>query len=174
MSELSRLVALAATANGPVNLDIQADGGECEALARRFGIVRVNSLRAQVRVAPVRGRGVLRVRGPLQARVTQTCVVTLEPFEDTVSEEIDLLFAPADAGETGREVVVGPPDEDVPEPLEGDMLDAGEVVAQALALALDPYPRRPNAGNDVLTMVETESEHADGPFAVLGQLKSRL
>lgn len=174
MPELSRLVAVAATADGPVNVDIIADSAECEALGRRFDIVRVNSLSARVRVTPVRGRGTIRVRGTLQATVTQTCVVSLEPFESRVNEEIDLLFAPSNMEDADREVVIEPFEDDVPEPLEGDSLDVGEVVAQALALALDPYPRHPEAGNVVLTMEETESEHADGPFAVLGQLKPRL
>jgi len=172
MSELSRLVAVAKPVGGPIVQEIRADSDECEALGRRFGIVSVSSLNAQIRVTPVRGRNTLRVWGTLQATITQNCVVTLEPFEDAVSEEIDLLFAPG--GDAEREVAVSPQNDEIPEPIDGDMLDIGEVVAQALALALDPYPRHPDVGNDLLTIQETESKETDGPFAALGQLKSRL
>lgn len=34
---------------------------------------------------------------------------------------------------------------DEPEPLEGTILDLGEIVAEELALSLDPYPRGPLA-----------------------------
>ena len=34
---------------------------------------------------------------------------------------------------------------DAPEPLSGNLLDVGEIVAEQLSLAADPYPRRPGA-----------------------------
>ena len=34
---------------------------------------------------------------------------------------------------------------DAAEPFDGDAIDIGEAVAQQLALALDPYPRAPEA-----------------------------
>ena len=36
----------------------------------------------------------VKVSGTVRAKVGQTCVVTLEPIENEVSEEIDLLFSP--------------------------------------------------------------------------------
>ena len=53
--------------------------------------------------------GRLQVTGHVRARVGQTCVVTLEPIESEIDEEIDLTFAPeaearrlADLIEEGR------------------------------------------------------------------------
>ena len=34
---------------------------------------------------------------------------------------------------------------DLPEPLEGDKIDLGEIVAQFLSVSIDPYPRAPGA-----------------------------
>ena len=85
----------------------------------------------------------------MRARVGQTCVVTLDPIENDIDEPIDLIFAPAeqipaladlvdDGGESDAEVA------DPPEPIENGIIDLGRLATDALFLAIDPYPRKPD------------------------------
>ena len=51
------------------------------------------------------------------------------------------------------------------EPLTGDVIDIGEIAAQALALALNPYPRSTAPAPGVIS--EEAARAASNPFAVL-------
>jgi Large ribosomal RNA subunit accumulation protein YceD len=113
-----------------------------------------------------RGREGLRVVGCLSATVGQTCVVTLDPIDNQVEENIDLVFAPtpasiADLG--GAEDVVL----DAPEPLTDGVVDLGAIATEFLMLAIDPYPRKPGAVFDP----QASSDDSDHPFAALAALK---
>lgn len=155
-NEFPRPVAVGRLAEEEVHR-IEATPAERAALARRFGLRGLESLGAEVRLAPL-GRGV-RLDAALEANVVQECVVTLEPVPNHVSERFTLVYGGAPAS----------PDEDtVVEPLENETIDIGEAVAQQLSLALDPYPRAPGAAIDPRW---TGGEEGKGPFAALGKLK---
>jgi hypothetical protein len=62
------------------------------------------------------------------------------------------------------------PDVDVPEPLGEDGLDLGEVAAEEMAVALDPYPRAPDADAVLAEVAARAAEEDRGPFAVLAPL----
>ena len=70
----------------------------------------------------------------------QACVVSLEPVRTTVDEPVEWRFARPGAGAPDDLAW----DQDV-EPLEGAELDVGEIFAEELVLALDPYPRAADA-----------------------------
>jgi uncharacterized metal-binding protein YceD (DUF177 family) len=108
------------------------------------------------------------VRGRVRAKVGQTCVVTLEPIENGVDEEVDLTFAPG-ADETEGEVELRP-DQDPPEPLTGDTIDLGQLATEFLVLGIDPYPRK----SGVEFAPVKVGEDAPKPFAALAGLKKRL
>ncbi len=64
---------------------------------------------------------------------------------------------------------VAPGEDDLPEWLEGDEIDMGEVVAEHLGLYLDPYPSRPG----VVFSPQDEADPAPAsPFAVLRDSKN--
>ncbi len=151
-------------------VEIAASAGERAALARRFGLVTLDELVATVRLKRIAG-GAVRLCAHFTARVVQTCVVTLEPVRGALDETIKVLFAPAEAEPAEVEVVVE--GEDSPEPLSGDMIDIGEVIAEHLGLALDPYPRRPGVvfGGVGVGSGASTADAADSPFAVLGSRK---
>ncbi|MBD0275271.1 MAG: DUF177 domain-containing protein, partial [Acetobacteraceae bacterium] len=117
---------------------LEADAAERAALARRFGIPAVESLRAELRLRP-EADGAVRAEGRLAAEVVQSCVVTLEPVAQRVDEAVALRLLPA--GAEPRDEPDGP--DDIPS--EDGVVDLGEAVAEQLALALDPYPRAPGA-----------------------------
>ena len=80
--------------------------------------------------------------GRLAADVAQSCVVTFEPVAAKVEAEFDRLFSGDLPAETEGEVEIDP-EAEMPEPLVAGKLDLGEILAEELSLALDPYPRSP-------------------------------
>ncbi|HEY6336249.1 MAG TPA: DUF177 domain-containing protein, partial [Alphaproteobacteria bacterium] len=125
---------------------IAANETERVALARRFGLVSLEALEAEVMLRRVGHGPVVRLEGSLRAKVVQSCVVSLDSIENDIEEDFVLHFAPERRDLPHGHVVEDNDDEngdDLPEPLVDNRIDIGEVVAQQLALALDPYPRRP-------------------------------
>lgn len=150
-----------------VDAEVVADGPERAALAADLDLVAIHDLVARFRVAGTAQR--VRVTGRITARVEQLCVLSLDPFETTIREEVEVEFAPPPAGpapaaEPGLEVEA---DLDGPEELVGDRIDLGTVAAEFLALALDPYPRKPGVA------FEGGTDEADRPsaFAALASLR---
>jgi uncharacterized metal-binding protein YceD (DUF177 family) len=135
--ELARLGALEAV------YPLTADAREREALARRFDLLALDRLEAEVRLHRLSGE-IVQVRGELAAEVVQACVVSLEPVSDSIRESFTLLYGPT---EPEGEVLIDLETEIV-EPFDGTAIDIGEAVAQQLALALDPYPRAAGASLD--------------------------
>ena len=61
---------------------------------------------------------------------------------------------------------------DTPEPVTEDTIDVGEIVAQALGLALDPYPRAPGA-EPAATAAEPGDPASSSPFVKLAAIQGR-
>src|SRR5687768_2352291 len=92
--EFSRTVVADKIGTDEATHDIEASPQERQALAKRFDLQGIDSLTATVHVKRVRGGQMIRVSGSLEADVIQTCVVTLEPVRNHVSEEFETMFAP--------------------------------------------------------------------------------
>src|SRR6202008_3960198 len=75
--------------------DLEADRAIREAMAEVAGLREILSANASFDVTPKSG-GRFHVAGRVQARIGQTCVVTLDPIENDIDEEVDLIFAPAE------------------------------------------------------------------------------
>ena len=89
------------------------------------------------------GRGV-RVEGEASPRgVTQTCVVSLEPFEVDVEEPIDVRFLPGRRRRAPSRRRIGGRTRTRPIRLVDGRIDLGALASEFLTLALDPYPRKP-------------------------------
>lgn len=169
--EFSRPLDLDDIEKQGLHREIIADAPECAALARRFGIPALEDLRATLDIRRLDGGDTVTVAGRLSARITQDCTVTLEPFETEVSAELDQVFVRAGAPAT--EADVDPEEEDsYDEEIEGNAIDLGEMVAQCLALEIDPYPRKPGA-EYVPEAEESEDSDTESPFAALARLKQK-
>lgn len=137
--ELYRPIRIDRIGDRELDHEVIASAAECEALARRFDIPAIRSLTCHFELHHEPGQAV-RAAGHLQALVTRICVATLEPFDSRVDEDFRLRFVP----ETMLSEAIDPEaDDEIP--FVGDTIDLGEAAAQQLALALDPYPRRPGA-----------------------------
>ena len=152
------------------HVDLAADAQARGAIAKLAGLAVLPRLEASFEVTR-RGRGGLRVVGRVSATVGQTCVVTLEPIENEIDEPVDLVFVPAGelppSGHDGGEVEV--PLEDAPEPLTGGHVDLGAIATEFLMLAIDPYPRKP----DAVFQSPPAGDDAVHPFAPLAALKQK-
>lgn len=146
---------------------IEAAPGECDDLAHFLGTVAVRRVRADVALTR-RGRQV-RADIHVRADVIQACVVTLDHLDTALDEEFALIFDPdvRPSGEFDEHLSVT--DDDPPEPLVDETVDAGIAVVEMMALALDPWPRGPGAEIDRdLAVIESART---SPFAVLKSLK---
>ncbi|MGH6642594.1 MAG: YceD family protein [Bradyrhizobium sp.] len=152
--------------------DLEADQATRAAVADVGGLREVLSVQASLDVTPNSG-GRYHVTGRVRARIGQTCVVTLEEMESDIDEPIDLIFAPPDqipemaalvdeAEESDEETP------DPPEPIENGIIDLGRLATDALYLAVDPYPRKPDAVFEPLVEAPDPEDH---PFAALKALQ---
>ena len=186
-NEFPRPISTESLPAGGAAFDVAATPEERRALARRFDLLGLESLTARGRVERVPAGALVRVSGALEAAVVQECVVSLEPVASTVRAPLERLYgdapavvvAAASSGGAGGEVTVDPEDDEV-EPLSaGGAIDLGELVAEELALALDPYPRAPDALEQVADLVgrnevslNAAEDARDRPFAAA--LRRRL
>jgi uncharacterized metal-binding protein YceD (DUF177 family) len=161
--EFSRVVGVNTLPRGGRTIAIEADEAERAGLARRFDLLALDALQARLTLTPGRGDTVV-VTGTLTAAVVQRCVVTLDPVPAAVEDEIEAVFAAA-AGRDESEIEVDPLAAEV-EPLADGRIDLGELAAQHLSLALDPYPRAPDAPEPTAEPPKGEPE-TRRPFAVL-------
>jgi uncharacterized metal-binding protein YceD (DUF177 family) len=156
--------------DGGLHREIEADETTRAALAEAANLREIFAVRAAFDLTPRSGDRV-QVRGRVQARVGQTCVVTLEPIENDIDEEVDLIFAPAEQISELAEPAESDGDHemvDSPEPIENGMIDLGRLATDVLYLAIDPYPRKQDA--EFVPEVEA-ADPEDHPFAALKALK---
>lgn len=141
--EFSRPVEVDRIAATPSQMAIEANAAERAALAERFGLLSLDRLQATFTLRRLR-KDLIRVKGRVSASLVQACVVTLEPVPAEIAEELELDFAEG-AADPATEIDLDAEAADGPEPLLGGQIDLGEVAAEQLGLALDPYPRKPGA-----------------------------
>ena len=173
MPEFSRVVSLNDLGKHEMRLDLLATDEECAALARRFGLSEIAGLRALGGLKRL-SSGRVKLRVTLIAEVSQTCVVTLDPIVNRIEEGIDILFEPERRDAAAPDIAFDPTSNC--EPLTGDSLDVGEIVAEELAISLDPYPRKPGIAPGIGSggpTAETEERSRGGPFEALAALKRK-
>jgi uncharacterized metal-binding protein YceD (DUF177 family) len=138
---------------------VEAEPSERVALALRMQVPAIEALACDWTLSSA-PRGRVIAQGRLSARLTQTCVVTLDEFSSSMEERFTVHFVPA--GEEQEDEDPESPDE---LPYEGAVIDLGEAAAEQFGLALDPYPRKPGAELSQSGMTE------DSPFAALQKLR---
>ena len=141
---------------------VEANSAELPAIAARLGIPAVHTLRCAFKLRRI-GGSVIEAQGELVAGVTQLCVVSLDEFDSTVEEAFTVHFVPEGTEDDDPE-----PDAIDQVPFQGSAIDLGEAAVEQLALALDPYPRKPGAA-----LPEGAGEPSLGAFASLAALKPK-
>lgn len=147
----------------PYKAAFVADSKALRLLAKRYGIEAVNSLEGEVVLRRESDGMTISATGHFHAEVVQSCVTTLEPVPDQIAEtfegwfldesqassferarrkklEVDATDMPLEDNESPIE-----DERDEPDTIKGGMVEVGELVAQYLSLALNPYPHSPAA-----------------------------
>lgn len=160
----------------PVTVTLSADERERAGVARLWQVEKVDSLSAELQIARWKKDGI-RIKGRVVADIVQSCIVTLEPIAAHLDEPMDQIFIP-EGSKLARitldghgEMVVDPDGPDTPELFQGDSIDAGSVVTEFAALAIDPYPRK--QGVDFKDHIEDDGANDRKPsaFSVLKDWK---
>ena len=156
-----------------VTIDRAATAAELEYLKMELDVVSVEAFEARYTITAQSGRSYL-MSGDFTARLTQACVVTLEPLAQNITETFSVSFCPPgriSEPEEKERPVLDAPDVEV---LAGDVIEAGRVLFELLSAALDPYPRKgeaefswqdPKTGPDDIEILH--------PFAALSKLKNK-
>ncbi len=154
--ELHRPVALDRIGPQGMTVEVQAKPDELPAIAARLRVLELASLHCAFKLRRV-GAATVEAQGVLRAEVTEACVVSLDPFSHDVQERFTVHFVPS-----GTE-------DDNPDPEAVDQIpysagaaDLGEAAVEQLALALDPFPRKPGA-----VLPDEATAETPNPFAAL-------
>jgi uncharacterized metal-binding protein YceD (DUF177 family) len=167
----SHLVPVDEVPEQGLDVTLSADAQTRQALAKADGLVDLASLDADFHIAR-QGLSSFNVTGTVRARITQTCVLTLEPFESDLAEEVDVDFtepSAAKAAAAQAETLLGAAsaERDPPDMIEDGAIDLGALAAEFLALGLDPYPHKPGAE---FAPVVDPLDVTERPFDVLKKL----
>lgn len=177
----NRPVAVAQIPEGGLHLEIEADAAQRDAMAKEAKVRSITDASASFDIKRAIGDG-FHVTGIVRATVGQECVVTLEPIDNAIEEDVDVTFEPARdeapaRAKAGTKAASSKPEredaEDQPDPpelIENGQIDLGRLAQDFLFLGIDPYPRKAGATFDV---PETPADPEDHPFAALKALKGK-
>ncbi|MBO6725437.1 MAG: DUF177 domain-containing protein [Rhizobiaceae bacterium] len=157
-----------------VTVKFEADERQRAALASNHGLEKVRDFRFQAKVEPWKREGA-RVTGEVNADITQLCVVTLEPLQAKLVEEISAVFVPEDSRLAridieGGEMLLDAEGDDAPETFSNNRIDVGALAEELFELAIDPYPRAKGAKLPENAPQDEAETRAEAPFAKLGSL----
>jgi uncharacterized metal-binding protein YceD (DUF177 family) len=172
MSDLEWTLAVRDVPDRGLTVERAATPEECGRLAAALAILSVEGVRLGADVKP-RSGGRFELTGTLTARLTQACVVTLDPVPCEIDAALAIELRPAEALGRDDEIEAGESLLDEPdiEPIENGTVDLGRIVYEELASRLDPFPRAEGATLDQSSAGGGGPEQ--GPFAGLAALRRR-
>ncbi len=155
----------------PLDFKLTPDGDARLALARDLGIRSIKKLSFAGQILP-HGTRDLRLEATIGATVAQDCVVTGDPVTTRIDEKVERLYL-TELPEPDEGEIEMPEDENAdPMPIS---LDLRDVMAEALALALPPWPRADGVAPVDLSVTEPGKEPMTDddakPFAALKSLR---
>jgi len=155
-----------------LHVDMTADANVRAALVKTAGLVDLTNLKASFDLTR-KGREGLQVLGKISADLVQKCIVTLDPVEQKLDEEVDLVFLPQaeipeqDLQAEAELAMAAGGEAEPPEPLIGNAVDLGAIATEHFLLGIDPYPRKEGAVFEPTTV----GNPVESPFAALAALK---
>ncbi|MBC7832546.1 MAG: DUF177 domain-containing protein [Hyphomicrobium sp.] len=136
--------------------------------AAALDVVSCEHIEAEFNIRAI-GKGHYRLVGNVAARLTQSCVVTLDPISQRAEGSFDVEYWPSvELPERGEEEVEALGAAEI-EPIEHGRIDVGRIVYETLSAAIDPYPRK--AGAEFAADAGNPPAGESGPFAALKKLK---
>ncbi|MBJ3763496.1 DUF177 domain-containing protein [Maribius pontilimi] len=152
----------------PYSFDLVPDATVRAALADELDLSALRKLRFTGQLIP-EGRADWRLEATLGATMVQPCGITLEPVTTRVDDPVTRAYQ-ADLQVADLPAEQEMPEDDSIEPLP-DTLDLAAVMAEALLLAVPPFPRAPGAEIGQVSVTEpgrtAMSDDDARPFAGL-------
>ncbi|MGB4058070.1 MAG: DUF177 domain-containing protein [Alphaproteobacteria bacterium] len=173
----------------PTKLALAPGVEERKRLARRAGVSDLKSLEADLTMSRDTGSNVIFISGTLTADVVQHSVISNKPVKSTVTDSFEAWYADpnqavsfvrakqerlAREGQAGETPILD--ENEDPEPILDGKIDVGELVAQYLCLAIDPYPQLEGenfASGDEKVTGKDGSHVYENPFAALKNWKRK-
>ena len=162
------------------SFNLTANKTECEALARRFELLSLNSLEVRAEVRAM-SRDCYFLKCNFSAEYHQQCVITNKPLKRNISCTFDRSYCNLSnnnliekrVSEDFKEIV---DDLDLPDNLINDCFDLGESVSEQLSLEIEPFPREIGAEFKGYSSYDDEQKTNEktNPFDVLKQLNRSL
>lgn len=169
-NEFSHVIKLSEIGNHSKSLKLVADENARDGLIKRFDLAALDSLKAELSLVHD-ANGVV-ASGRFTADLAQHCIATHDPVPVKMDEAVNIRFIPEPtfSGEVELELEADDCDTMFHD---GQTFDLGEAVAQSLGLALNPYPRSPEA-EKMLQAAGVKSEEDVVPTGALAGLKDLL
>lgn len=172
LSHPFRVAAL--SSRKPTRFRIEPDAMTRRMMASELGLIDLPSFRFRGEITPSGARDFV-LSAEMEAQVVQSCSVTLAPVPASIGETVRRRYLADWTEPEGEEAEM--PEDDTAEALP-DVIDAGQVAMEALALALPLYPRAPGVElGEAVFAPPGVAPLRDGdlnPFAGLAALKDRL
>lgn len=164
-------IRLSEVARGAMKVRLEPDAEVRAQIAKDLGLESLPALTGDLFVKVWLDGA--QITGRFKGVVEQLCGITVETFEQPVSGEVEIHVVPAGSPHApleseGGEIDLDPDAPDPPDVLEGDTIDLAAYLIEHLALAIDPFPRKPGAVFDYVPETPEES-----PFAALKRLKDK-
>lgn len=170
--ELSRIFHMdKVTAKTKTCFHVKADQAEREALAKRFELIDLKYFEVEFTIDCGREEASYEVAGKGIADVVQTCVVTLKDVPAHLEFSIKLIVQEGEEKPIDENDLSFLEEEVDVEYYQENQIDLGEIAAQYLALALDPYPHAEGADKASIGDEKEVLNEIISPFAVLQKLK---
>ncbi len=144
---------VAAGLTGPARYVLEASDKELKTLAERFQVEKIHSLTANLTIYPGE---IIRISGHLQAVTRRECVISLDKFDEKMSEDFEVLYADNPPAES----------DEIIDPIINGRIHLGEVVAEQYGLALNPFPKKPGVKNPY----QEVDEERQTPFSDLKKI----
>lgn len=175
-TDLSLKLVAAEIEREPRSYELEATGEQLAVLTERFELIALNSLSAQVDIHSRGGDDGIFIKGHVKADLVQRCIASLAEVPEQVDTSFSLLLVdPETADRMDADENYLDADEPEYDALEGDTVEVGEVVAQTVAISMNPYPRAEgvelSAGNKKDISFNQPELEKENPFAALSKLK---
>ncbi len=156
--------------SGDKTYRLQADAAQLAFIGQVLKVDAVQRFEAELTVRFYRKEHRIDVNGTVSADVTQTSVISLEPFIKPYHSEFSVFYdtelTRAQLQELDFEF-----DDEVPDLVENGQIDLGAIAMEQLALVLDDFPRREGEVFEFKSEFDEETTAAAHPFAALAKLK---
>lgn len=147
-----------------------ANNEERRALAKMLDLLECVGLTVNYSIEPVASGW--RVCGDLKAHITQSCIISLDPVERTITQKFKVELRKTSSAECEMQEDHEILDFDDIECLEEDQINVGRIVYETLSTEIDPYPRKEGAQFNWQDPQIKNAFTTISPFEVLKKLKS--